>query len=363
MCSRGRVFSCTPSLRDRGLAIGDHLDRARSLVPHAEFHLRDPQLEAAAWDSILSRLYDLTPQIDPLTEMRNRDPKGAWALLQGADLTRLREMVRKMGAQLGASPQREWSMLAAAYSETGRTTTIPHGMVPAFLRQAPLLLLQKVGFGQEMIDRLEMLGLQFIGHLLHLTRRQMTAQFGPEGSDLFAFLHPPNHPPPVPNYQPQGLSAGYDFEWPVFEPADLVPVLHQLLLQLVEDLSGKSARHLEIRLRGRGRIRQAGRLLKDPTHRPDIIHQVADALLQGELSQKTYTSIPCGMGVERITVVLSGLVSLPPQQMSMFTHRPDLRPLTQNMDRRFPGKLLKPVQAPTEAFFPEDEYRLETVVE
>jgi len=350
-------------LRERGLAIGDHLDRARSLVPHAEFHLRDPELETAVWESTLSRLYDLTPRIDPLTEMRSRDPKGAWAILQGADLTRLREMVQKMVAQLGASPGRELSMLAAAYSETGQTTSIPHGMESAFLRQAPVLLLQKVGFGQEMIDRLELLGLRTIGYLLHLTRRQVMAQFGPEGSDLFAFLHPPHPPTPVPNYQPQGLSAKYDFDWPVSEPADLVPVLHQLLLQLVEELAGKSARHLEIRLRGRGVIRQAGRLLKDPTHRPDILHHVADTLLKSELSQETSSSIPCGMWVERMTVVLSGLVALPPQQMSMFSLRPDLRPLTQNMNRRFPGKLLKPVQAPTEAFFPEEEYRFEAVVE
>ena len=364
VCWGGRVFSCSPFLRDRGLSIGDHLERARSLVPGAEFHLRDLEIERAVWDSTLSRLYDLTPQIDPLPDMSRRDPQGSWALLQGADLPRIQAMVKEMGAQLGAAPKKSWAMLAAAYSRAGCTTSIPDHMVMAFLRQAPILLLQKVGCCPEMIARLELLGLKTIGLLLHLTQRQMVAQFGPEGKDLFTLIHPRHPEPPVPNYLPQVLLARYDYEWPVFEPADLVPVLHQLLLQLVEGMEGQSARHLEIRLQGQGQdsYREAGRLLKDPTHRLDMLRRVADTLLQADLVKSTSQSVPCGTGVSRMTVVLSGLVSLPPQQMSMFSARPDLRPLATSMDHRFPGKLLRPRETPTEAFFPEEEYRFDPLV-
>ena len=40
VCAARRVYSCTPFLRRRGLAVGDSVERARSLVPEAEFLLR-----------------------------------------------------------------------------------------------------------------------------------------------------------------------------------------------------------------------------------------------------------------------------------------------------------------------------------
>jgi len=405
VCWAGRVFSFTPGLERRGLAIGDPVDRARSLTPEAEFHLRDVEVERAIWDSLLAYLYEFSPQVEPLPapqatrgarrsspvgrgkgpvhglSPRGVDPRpiaaadgtrhtgiwdnGVWALLHQPEDLPLHQLCRQVGARLGVAPGRHLAMLAAAHSEPGRRTTVPGQMVAPFLRQAPVDLLTAVGFSDDMVQRLHLFGLRAIGHILSLSRRQLVAQFGPEGGRLHAFLHPPQPDPPVCHYTPRTLAAGHDFEWPVFEPGQLLPILHQLLGQLVQRLCGRAALHLQVRLLGRDRhrVREAGRLLKEPVSVLGTLQQAADGLLTQALQQPTTPrgGVPGGHSVERLVVVLSGLTELPPQQTSLFRSKATLSALAKRMEGRFPGKLVRPVQTHADPFFPEEEYRLEPV--
>lgn len=424
VCDAGRVFSCTPGLERRGLAIGDPVGRARSLVPEAEFHLRDVQVEKAIWDSLLGHLYEFTPQIEPLPDPRrahratgrhHADPRraagsansragagrsasgrrtpgsepsgrspadrgqspthieasdgiwdnGVWALLCNADEDAIQQLCRQTGARIGMAPGRTWGMLAAAHSEMGRVTRVPDGMVMPFLRQARIDLLLRAGFSTEMVQRLHLFGLRAVAHILSLSQRQLSAQFGPEGGRLHTFLHPSQPEPPVGHYDPRVLSAAFDFEWPVFEPGQLQPVLGHLLGQLVQRLCGRAARHLQVRLVGRDRRRprQAGRLLKDPAGGLQVLLQAAEGLLTQSLEQPTTPpgGVPVGRGVESLVVVFSGLTELPPVQASLFRNRASLRSLVKGMETRFPGKLVRPVQTHADPFFPEEEYRFEPV--
>jgi hypothetical protein len=348
--------------------VGDTVDRARSLAPDVEVHLRDVEVEKAVWNHLLSRLYTLTPQILPLTDTAFPSPvSGEWALLQNLDMDSFNLLTRELNGRTGVAPARSWSMLAAAYSYPGRSTSIPPEMVMPFLQQAPVSLLQQVGFNAEIIERLDLFGLKAIAHVTTLTRRHLAAQFGAEGELLFQFLHPQeDEEGAVPHYRPAVLSVQYEFEWPVFEPADLQPVLTHLLEQLLTQLAGRSARHISLCLKGRTQRqhRQSSRILKDATARQDILATIADTLLQQALLKNCKD--PGGkaahtMAVYSMAVELSGLSVPQPVQSLLFRKKADIDPLARAMDVRFPGKLTRPIQSHADPFFSEEEYRFESV--
>lgn len=380
-CAHGRVIATTPGLR-RTLSVGDPVDRARQLAPKARFLLRDPAVERALWDHVLFRLYDLTPQVapvpDPLanasTVHRRRRPRagclyespaaglwdnGAWAFLQGPDPAGLRQLTADLGACVGVSSARPWTQLAAAYADPGSVTTVPGPMVTAFLRQAPVDLLETLRFDVDLVESLRLFGMRAIHHAIHVTRRQWQAQFGAEGVRLFELLHPVACEPPVAAFDPRVLVTAHDFDWPVFEPAQLQPVLHHQLQQMVTRLDGRSARHLSIVLRGRGGAeRAAQRILKEPTSQFDLLRPAADTLLLQAL-----TTGRGGRSVQRLSVTLSGLTDVPLRQSGLFSSsRTDRLPgLIRAMESRFPGKLTRPVRAHADPFFPEEEYRFQPV--
>tara|TARA_B100000809_G_scaffold230563_1_gene245088 strand:+ start:343 stop:1620 length:1278 start_codon:yes stop_codon:yes gene_type:complete len=385
-CAHGRVLAYTPALRGT-IAVGDPVERARRLAPQAQFLLRDPAVERALWDHVLFRLYDLTPQVQPVPDplagsqhpgRRKRSgsgclyespatglwDNGAWAMLQGPDHSQLQNAATDLGACVGVSSARSWALLAAAYAEAGSKTTVPAHMISAFLRQAPVALLETLRFNPDLIERLGLFGMRAVHHAIHVTRRQLQAQFGSEGVRLFELLHPVPTEASVAHFNPCVLCAAHDFDWPVFEPGEIQPVLHHLLAQMVTRLDGRSARHLEIVLHGRRHNRSASRILKDPTARLDILRTAADTLLHLALTdgQAPRRQVPAGRSVQRLGITLSGLTELPGRQAQLFAQRTDLLPgLIRAMDARFPGKLTRPVRAHADPFFPEEEYHFEPV--
>lgn len=409
-CAHGRVLACTTSLR-RTIAVGDPVDRARRMAPDAQFLLRDPAIERALWDHVLFRLYNLTPQVEPVSDplatslhsrRRTRQAgfqsgsgclyespatglwdNGAWAMLQGPDHSQLPALANELGACVGISSTRSWAMLAAAYSQTSSpgfgssgsgssgSTNVPAHMIEAFLRQAPVALLETLRFDPDLIERLGLFGMRAVHHAIHVTKRQLQAQFGREGVRLYELLHPVATEPPVAHFDPSILDASHDFDWPVFEPGEIQPVLHHLLAQLATRLDGRSTRHLEIVLHGRSqKNRSASRILKEPTARLDILRNVADTLLHLALTgangsrraKSPNEKSPSGRSVQKLSITCSGLTELPGRQAQLFAQRTDLMPsLVRSMESRFPGKLTRPVRAHADPFFPEEEYLFEPV--
>ena len=397
VCEKGRVLSMIDErLEHKGIRIGDPVDRARRLAPGAQFLLRDPDVERALWESILGRLVGLTPQIqpipDPLRPVPRRRPKGrkrkgtnahdlfasmgdpeltesddsaglwdngAWAILQGPYADGIEALATEWGAQVGRGHRRSWAMLAAAYSKPGQITTVPQPMITKFLRQAPIELLQSLCFSSDLIERLHLFGLKAIGHIFGLTKRQLMAQFIDEGRRLYDLLHPDDREPPVSNYDRRTLMADYEFDWPVFEPGDLQPVLKKLLEDLIDDLGELCTRHLEVRLHHRRRAdRFAHRILKDPTRSLHTLGTIGDTLLMQALQDAGSSRRPTGRSVDRVSVTMSGLTRVAPVQAELFRQRPELKPVVLRVEARFPGRLVRPVHAHADPFFPEEEYRL-----
>ena len=363
------MYSFSPSLNATGLRVGDSLDRARSLAPRAEFHLRDPEIERAVWDNLLCRMYRLTPRVQSFPKTSATVESGAWALMQGPDREALDKLTQELNAQVGIASHRPWAVLAAAYSKPGQTTHVPAPMTKPFLRQAHVSLLRCVGFSEDLIQRLTLFGLKMIEHVADLADRHLSSQFGTEGSQLFKFLHPPQDEPPVPNYDPQVLDAEYDFDLPAFEPAQLEPVVPHLVERLIALLQGKSARHIELRLKehanGNSRAeRRAGRILKDPTAQTERLCAAARYLLRqtiGDAPAAAGPSSPLTSGIDNMAIILSGLTQPHAVQTDLFAKKPTTAPLFKNMDQQFPGRLLRPVFTHADPFFPEESYRFEPV--
>ena len=120
-----------------------------------------------------------------------------------------------------------------------------------------------------------------------------------------------------------------------------------------------------MRLRGRNhdRNRAASRVLKDSTSQLPLLYNAARTLLHHALVQKTSrsSSVPCGRGVENLTVVLSGLSLPSPLQTTLFAEKPGVETLVDTAETRFPGKLQRPVLTCATPFFPEEEYRFEPI--
>jgi hypothetical protein len=401
VCEGGRVLSMIDErLTHRGIRIGDPVDRARRLAPGAQFLLRDPDVERALWENILGRLYELTPQIQPIPDPLHPVPRkrarerarrksstdagdlfatmgdsgltetddsaglwdnGAWAILQGPYADGIESLAKEWGAQVGRGHRRSWAMLATAYSKPGQITTVPEPMIGQFLRQVPIERLQSLCFSADLVERLHLFGLKAVGHIFGLTKRQLMAQFIDEGRRLFDLLHPDDMEPPVGNYDRRTLQADYEFDWPVFEPGDLQPVLKKLLKDLIEGLGELSTRHLEVRLHHRRHEdRFAHRILKDPTRSLHTLGTIGETLLmQALLSNGAGVKRPpTGRSVDRVSVTMSGLTRVASVQAELFRQRPELKPVVLRVESRFPGKLVRPVHAHANPFFPEEEYRL-----
>ena len=94
-----------------------------------------------------------------------------------------------------------------------------------------------------------------------------------------------------------------------------------------------------------------------------LLYNTAHTLLHQALSQNTShsSSVPCGRGVETLTITLSGLTLPTPVQTMLFAEKPGVETLIDAARTRFPGKLQRPVLTHPTPFFPEEEYRFEPI--
>jgi hypothetical protein len=370
-------ISSPPTSRSRagGFSRGNR-SIARALFPDATFHPHDPHLDGAVWEDILYLLADISPRLRSLAP--------GWALLDPFDLPALAALNRTLRGQIGtaaisiAAP-RFTAMLAALQAAPGEAIALSARDVARFQGRVPIAHLAAFGFGEEIIERLQLFGLTSIGRLMGLTRRHLNVQFGSAGAELYDLLHPKGAEPPIPLFQPPPtVSAEYEFELPAIEPAELLPALDHLLTVLAERLGALHAQLLTLRLTGGGPegTRAARRLLKAPTARRDHLRVVAETML-AELMRRDRTTSDVGRReseageetdltepappepVSAIRVELGGLVQRGGMQGGLFEHRPAVYETVKTVHRRFPGRLLRAVITDPDAYIPETGTRFE----
>lgn len=270
----GRIIARTHDLRVDGLQIGETLERAQSLFPHGSYYKHEPSLDGAIWEDVLYLIADTAPQLDPMVP--------GWAIATPWDEAAFLELGRTLGARIGIAPRRYIARMAAQQAEPGGMRRVDPGTERAFLDKATVRHLRELGVELDLIERLELFGLYTVGRVTRLERRHLQAQFGDAGEVLYHLLHPEGDEPEVPMFvPPPSVSASFDYDMAVSEPADLVPVLRMLVTQTVEQIPALRAQLLTLRLHGEGEdgVRLTRRVLKAPTARPDHIRVIAERLL------------------------------------------------------------------------------------
>ena len=341
----GRIIARTHDLRIDGLRIGETLDRAQSLFPHGNYYKHEPALDGAIWEDVLYLIADIAPQLEAATP--------GWAFATPWDEAAFLELGRTLGARIGIAPRRYVARMAALQAEPGGVRRVEKATVRTFLEKATVRHLRELGVELELIERLELFGLYTVGRAARLERRHLEAQFGEEGAALYRLLHPEGEEPAVPMFKPPpSVSAAFDFEYPVSEPGDLLPVLDLLVTQVVDQIPALRAQLLTLRLHGEGEtgVRLMRRVLKAPTARAEHLRVIARRLLDEMLD---------GESVDAITLELGGLVSPEAAQGGLFSDRPAVYDSVRALHQRFPGRVFRAVITDAEAYLPEEGVRLE----
>ena len=347
----GKVHSCSPFLRELGLQKGDPLERARGLFPPAELIARDPAIEGFALEELLETLNRHTPWMKRLEEP---SLPGVWVLLDGLDLPELEDLVLDLRVQGGCAPYKSFSMLAAASRSIGGLQVLSRGDLMPFLQETPAATLESLGFAEALTESLQLLGFKNLGDCFRLTRRQLGARFGEEGLRLFELLHPEREET-VPAFVPDSVTARHDFAWAVSRPEVLAPQLERLIDRALEELGDRLCSSVSVVLTARGKqVLSQHRMLKEPTSRKETLMRVTDRFLPEFFQQKPE--------VHRVELLLYELVGKTPFQTNLFPGKSDLNPLLERVERRFPGKLVRPVFHAPYSPFPEERFRYEAVL-
>jgi hypothetical protein len=341
----GRIIARTSDLRGDGLRIGETLERAQSLFPHGNYYKHDPGLDGAIWEDVLYLIADVAPQLEAVTP--------GTAIATPWDEAAFLELARTLDARVGIAPRRYVARIAALQAEPGGIRRVESATTRPFLEKSSVRHLRDLGVEIDLIERLELFGLYTVGRVVRLERRHLDAQFAAAGVELFRMLHPEGEEPPVPMFQPPpSVSSGFDYDLPVSEPRDLLPVLDLLVDQVVEQLGPLRAQLLTLRLHGEGEegVRLMRRVLKAPTARVSHLRVIAKRLLEEMLDGET---------IDAITLELGGLVQAEAVQGGLFADRPAVYDSVRALHQRFPGRVFRAVITDAEAYLPEDGVRLE----
>ena len=341
----GRIIARTQDLRVDGLQLGETLERAQSLFPHGSYYRHEPTLDGAIWEDLLYLMADSAPQLVPMAP--------GWAIATPWDEAAFLELGRTLGARIGIAPRRYIARIAAQQAESGGMRRVEQGTERAFLDKATIRHLRELGVELDLIERLELFGLYTVGRVARLELRHLEAQFGDAGVALHRLLHPEGDEPEVPMFvPPPSVTATFDYDMAVSEPADLVPVLRMLVTQVVEQIPTMRAQLLTLRLHGEGEdgVRLMRRVLKAPTARPDHLRVIAERLLDEMLD---------GESIDAITLELGGLVQPEATQGGLFSDRPAVYDSVRALHHRFPGRVFRAIITDAEAYLPEDGVRME----
>ncbi|HEX2863740.1 MAG TPA: hypothetical protein VHN99_04165, partial [Deinococcales bacterium] len=341
VASGTRVVGADAKARAAGVRVPDALHRARALCPEGQVVEQDDARERLAWEAAVQQAYTFTPFLDSpqpgLLYAGQLEPLEAEALSQA------------LKAQAGLAVSRGTALLAAARAGGGTVNVAADEA--AFIAATPVRALLAAGLPGEVIERLELFGLRFVGDLRRFTPRQLRAQFGPDAPRLAALASGEDRAP-LPAHRPAvELRGDYRFEWPVMEPADIDPVLEHLSADLSARLGERAARVITLRLDTPLGLLNGRRLLKGGSREPRAVFRAARLALQDTL--------PPGLELSALTLTLGGLFKPEMVQDALFGawSRPGVREAIRAVSTRYPGGVGRMIVHEPLAYLPERRFR------
>ncbi|PYE56320.1 Y-family DNA polymerase [Deinococcus yavapaiensis] len=286
----GRVAHASDAATSLGVRVGMPLHAATSGAPELAHEEEAPPLLAGAWEALLQDLFAYSPKVEPLGEGR--------ALLT-VTLGAARELAAFLHARVGAAPSRESALLAAACAAEGTCVTVQRSGEDDFLRCVPVDALRVVGLSEANARRLRLLGVSSAFELARWSKAQLAAFLGEDARFLRPFLFGPRGDVVRSFRSAPRVEVGFDFEEPVTEPGAWEEVLSLLAGEALQELRGRLAARLSVRVRTEGGWLEGVRTAKEPLRDAGRIARLAFLALE--------SARVGGLGVDRVELHLGGL--------------------------------------------------------
>lgn len=305
---------------------GMSADRASKLHPEYLVELRQPAAEETVWEMIVEAVFTTTPLIVV---------QGAGRLLCAPDtLPKLRRIIERTQAQAGLASTKTLASLAAVSARNGTIVTVDEDDIARFLDVLPVERLQMMSdleLTDDLIERLDLFGLQTVGRLRRLTKRHLQAQFGTVGARIHDLLRSIPDRTSLTQYQPLPLiSARERFDEGTNEPAMVEAAIDMMLPSMVEELNKRCVGRLELQLLNRAdrNFLHRSRILQSPTSELQLIRTQLFAMLGEMVSEQ--------LQIWGVTLVYASLRQPLVEQQTMFRAKKSVHDIARPIIKRYP---------------------------
>ncbi|HEV7663177.1 MAG TPA: DNA polymerase Y family protein [Chloroflexota bacterium] len=316
------VQLCSPEAEAAGVRPGLPLREVVPLCPHAIVVQPDPVRTAGVLESIVAALQHVSPLVEPGANDDGYlfvDLGGLRAMYEG-DFGRLEADIEAavpplLRPRLGFGGGKFTAAVAARQAAVGQSRVVPSDQTTSFL--APLSVRHLLQLAPDVLERLELLGLQTIGDLAALPFGAVQAQFGPSGAQAWRLAHGKDSEPVVARPILTAVHSGLRFDDPLGSVEAVMAALDQLLAQTFSQpaLLGRSVR--QVRLRA---------LLSDGTSW-ERLYTFKDALSTRDAARRALKSkldLPSGLPpapIDELALELLGLAGEAARQPGLFVAR------------------------------------------
>lgn len=287
---RGVVTAASYEARPTGVHAGMPLQEARRLCPHAHYVEGNPEVYVEISLRLLDLYTSFTPDVEPFSVdeaflgLQGRHGTLAGATSLAREIQQTIEERFHLGATIGVGPNKLVAKMASGVSKPRGLTVLD---VEAYRRHFwPLPVRELWGVGEQLMGRLEPLGIRTMGDLAHAEAHLLEGAFGIIGPQLKEAARGEDDTPLVPYHQGvDPKSMGHEVT--LRQDSNDVPYLEGMVLRLSDQVSrrlrsdGFVGRTVAVKLRdSRFVTRMRQRTLGDFTADHRVIFGVARDLLR-----------------------------------------------------------------------------------
>lgn len=357
---QGEVFDSSSEAEEHGVRIGIPLSQAEELCPEAIFLPLDEEKYRRAFSQVLGVLELFSPKIEPEgLGCAYLDVTGCQGLF-GEDAVlaiKIAEAIKDetgLAALVGVAGTRFAARTAASCAGSRKARVVTPGEEKGFLAPLPVEILTE---NEEILRRLDLLGIERVGEYSALPASDVGVQFGPHGqmAHQLALGMDGNHV--LVQETPPLLEKGID----LWEPIESFEALKLKVYAIVDELAfrlhrgGWMCREVKITLMmSDDRVKEMRLSLSEPTAPVSELKGRIERLLK----RQRY-----GSGVLGITISLSGLCGLDGKQLGLeivdIHQRERLQRVFSHLRARFgPGRMKRAVLRDIYSLIPEKRFSL-----
>ena len=214
-----RVVAASAEARRHGVERDLRRRESQRRCPSLEVLERDPQLEARAFEAVVASLDDLTPRVEIVRPGMVVFPTLGPSRYFGGDLPMAhrclelaKEVLGQHGlARVGVADGAFAASLAARRAGDGDVLNVPAGESSKFLAAFPVRVLERA----ELTSVLVRLGLNTLGLVAALERRDVIARFGTEGARAHRLACGLDERPPAVSDPPADMEVVAELDPPI----------------------------------------------------------------------------------------------------------------------------------------------------